>query len=86
VAAIARDRRCVGTRMHLFLQPLQRFRHQGRDRLARLLGERHQQTFLFQCQLKWVCVHTLAISRAWHIFKKSLNNLALLPRTTDNDT
>src|SRR5713101_2787651 len=55
----------------VFLQLVQRFRNQGRDRLACLLGERDQQAFLFRREVKRVCFHSLTIPKAPRICKKS---------------
>ena len=56
--------------VHVFLQLVQRFRKQGRDRLACLLGERDKQVFLFRRQVKRVRFHTLTIPKAPRICKE----------------
>src|SRR2546426_7448751 len=68
---VARGRRGMGARLHLVLQPRQCFGQQGRDRLARLIGECDQQVFLFRRQIKSMRVHRLTIPRAPPLCKAS---------------
>ena len=70
VALVRGVRGAIG--MHGLLQPLQRFRKQGKNRLARLMGECDKQTFLFRRQSKRARFHSLTIPRAPHIFKERL--------------
>jgi hypothetical protein len=56
--------------VHVFQQLVQRFRNQGRDRLARLLGERDKQIFLFRRQIKRIRFHRLTIPKAPCICKE----------------
>ena len=62
--------------MHVFLQVVQRFRNQGIDWLAGLLGERSQKTLLCGCQIKRVRFHRLTIAKAPNI-RKGLIHLAI---------
>jgi len=57
--------------VHVFLQLVQRFRNQGRDRFSCLLGERDKQVFLFRRQVKRVRFHTLTIPKAPRFCKES---------------
>src|SRR5438552_2117769 len=56
---------------YVFLQIVQRFCQQDRNRLPRLMGEGDQQGFLFRRQLKRLRSHKLTIPRVPHICKAS---------------
>ncbi len=56
--------------VHVFLQFVQRFRNQGRDGLACLLGKRDKQIFLFRRQIKRIRFHGLTIPKAPCICKE----------------
>ena len=62
--------------VHVSLQVVQRFRKQGIDRLASLLGERSQKTSWCGCQIQRVRFHRLTIATVLNI-RQGLIHLAI---------